>query len=113
MTDTDATTSVCKFLDTHAVWVAQQPWAGEMVSEIGAIVRTLLARYPEAERSRHMPDVLCPACGRSTMVYHPPAWARSQVLVQCDHTACGEKVPEDKFGHFMRLVEQQRKEEPR
>ncbi len=108
--DSDATTSVSRFLVTHAEWIASQAWAGDMVQEVGSTVRTLLARYPEAERSRHMPQVLCPACGRSTMIYHPPAWAGAEILVQCEYAGCGERVPEAKFGHFMRLVEEQRKE---
>jgi hypothetical protein len=108
--DSSATTGLCRFIDRHAEWASEQPWVGEMVTEIGRVVRTLLARYPQAERARHMPQVLCPACGRSSMVYFPPAWVGSQVLVQCEHASCGEKVPEDRYGHFMRLVEQQRKE---
>lgn len=111
MPDSDATTALCKFLTTHLEWCSEQLWADEMVRELGAQVATLLSRYPQADRSHHMADVLCPSCGRSTMVYYPPAWFGSSTLVMCEHTGCGEQVAEDKFGHFMRLVEQQRREE--
>jgi len=110
LADSDATGTVCRFLATHLEWASGREWVAVMVDEVGRLVRTLLARYPEAERARHMPDVLCPACGRSTMVYYPPAWLGSEVVVQCEHGACGERVREDRFGIFMRLVEQQRKE---
>lgn len=105
-----ATGSVCRFIDTHLEWATDQGWVGEMVSEVGNTVRTLLARYPQAERARHMPQAFCPACGRSSMVYFPPTWVGAEVVVQCEHASCGERVPEDRYGHFMRLVEQQRKE---
>lgn len=111
MPDSNATTAVSRFVATHAEWAANQPWAGEMVAEVGALVRTLLARYPEAERSRHLTDARCPVCERTTMVYHPPAWAGSDVLVQCDYHGCGCIVPEDRYGLFMAMVIADRKRE--
>ncbi len=104
MPDSDATTSVARFLDTHLEWCARQVWAGDMVNEVGREVRTLLARYPQAERSRHLDNARCPACERTSMVYTPPAWLGSDVLVQCEHYSCGCIVPEDHWGLFMAMV---------
>lgn len=111
MPDSDATTSVCKFLATHLEWAADQEWVGDMVSEVGKLVRTFLARYPQAERSRYLADVRCPACERTSMTYTPPAWAGQPFLVQCDHHACGCIVPESHFGLFMAMVVEDRKRE--
>lgn len=109
--DSDATTSIARFLATHLEWCVGQDWAGAMVQEVGSTVRTLLARYPHAERARHLPDARCPVCERSSMVYHPPAWVGSDVLVQCDHNDCGCIIPEDRYGLFMAMVAEDRKRE--
>lgn len=111
MIDPDATTSVAKFLDTHLPWIAQQEWAGEMVTEVGQIVRTLLARYPQAERTRHLADARCPECERTSMVYQPPTWKGCAILVQCEHGDCGAVVPEDRFGLYMQMIADDRKRE--
>jgi hypothetical protein len=111
MPDSDATTSVCKFLVTHLEWAAEQEWIGDMVTEIGKLVRTFLARYPQAERSRYLQDVRCPACERTSMTYTPPAWAGQDTLVQCDHHACGCIVPEKNFGLFMAMIAEDKKRE--
>lgn len=109
--DSDATVSICKFLATHLEWCAGQDWVDEMVREVGSQVRTLLARYPDAERSRHLDNARCPACERTSMVYTPPTWLGADILVQCDHNACGCIVPEDHWGLFMAMVAEDRKRE--
>jgi ribosomal protein S27E len=107
--DETPTVSLARFITTHLDWCVEQPWIDEMVREVGREVRTLLARYPEAERARELTDARCQDCGRGPMIYYPPTWAHGPVTVQCEH--CGAKVPEQNWEWYMKLVEEDRRTE--
>lgn len=106
--DPAATRSLTSWLSRQVSWVEEQPWCAEMVREVTSTVATLLARYPEAERARAIPDLPCPKCQRLTLTYYPPepvpAWSGQapQIVVQCAHHACSVRVPESEWGLTIR-----------
>lgn len=102
--DETPTANVCRWLLTHQEWIEGQEWAAEMVRELGSTTATIQARFPSEESSRHIPDVACRRCERITLSYHPPSFDGAKFLVQCDHYACGEIVPEEEWGLFVRRV---------
>ena len=78
-----------------------------MAREVPSTVATLLARYPEAERSRPIPDLPCPKCERLTLVYYPPPAKRyrddpTEIVVQCAHHSCSVRIPESEWGLTIR-----------
>jgi hypothetical protein len=103
-TDETPTANVTRWLLTHQEWVERQEWAAEMVRELGSTLSTIQARFPSEESSRHIPDVACRKCERITLSYHPPSFEGAKFLVQCDHYACGEIVPEEEWGLFVRRI---------
>lgn len=102
--DEAPTTNVCRWLLAQQEWAERQEWAGEIVRELASTIATLQARFPSEESSRHIPDLPCRRCDRITLSYHPPTFEGAKFLVQCDHHACGEIVPEEEWGLFVRRI---------
>lgn len=103
--DPKATSRLVKWLLPHLTWCSQQEWAAEMRREVGQVVRTTMARYPVAERTRHVPGVECPDCQQVSLVYDPPTLERRTVQVNCSSRGCGRIYTEDEFARLVKRIE--------
>lgn len=101
----EATSALVKWLLPLLRWCSEQEWAGEMRSEIANVVRTTAARYPIEERTRPVPGITCPACGRVSLVFDPPTPERHTTQVNCATRGCGVIYSEDDFKRLARIVE--------
>lgn len=102
---TNPTKTLTAWLLAHAEWIERQPWAAEMVREIGGTIATLRARFPQAEQSQHVTDEQCPNCERvGTLVYNPPTQEGGKIMVQCEHPSCGHLIPEERWGIFVAMI---------
>lgn len=111
--DATATGAVAQWLLVHQDWCEQQAWIDEMADELCSTIATLSARFPDHERDRHIPDVTCPECNRITLTYHPPVFFQADFLVMCDHHDCSAKIPEERWGLFVRRIIDEHGERPR
>lgn len=66
---------VVRYLLDRLDWIATQPWVEELVVELFEVRDWHLARWPMADRSRPLRGFDCSACGRATVIVHPPARA--------------------------------------
>lgn len=103
--DPEATARLVRWLLPWLGWCAGQVWAGEMRAEVGRVVRTTWARWPAQERTRHVPQVPCPTCGRLSLVYEPPTPVRPAAQVSCSSRACGRLMPQEEFALLVRMVQ--------
>lgn len=101
--DPASTARLVRWLLPHTQWVAEQPWAADMVGEVTRLVRTLTARWPTEERPTYLP-VPCPACGCETLVRTAPRWEGAPVMISCYLVGCGHVVPEDRYAWLTRLA---------
>lgn len=85
-------------------WVAWQPWVGKVRQDLGRTLAGLRAHWPERERPRPLPTLVCEACGLRTLVYYPPAAAGVAVEVACDNPACSAAWPEEKWSKQVRAL---------
>lgn len=98
----EATSRLVAWLLPLLTWCADQGWAGEMRREVGHRVRSALARFPLEERSRRVPGLPCPACGRPSLRYHPSTVERATAQVTCSRRACGRVYAESDFARLVR-----------
>ncbi|OZF47550.1 hypothetical protein [Rhodococcus sp. 14-2470-1a] len=66
---------VATYLLTRLDWIAQQEWAGEMMSELAANRGRHLRRWPLGDTARRVKGYRCLKCHRESIVVHPPAHA--------------------------------------
>lgn len=85
-------------------WVAEQEWAVEMLREMEAMVGTAKARWPMAERGRHVEGLPCPRCEHLTLWYEPPTTARPTMQVHCLEPDCGRIFGEDEWDRMRGLM---------
>lgn len=96
--DPEATARLVKWLLPQIPWCSEQPWAGEMRTEIAATVRTTMARWPTADtQQRAVPGVQCTSCARLSLVYTPTTGFRLPFHVACTNPDCGRVYTEDEY----------------
>lgn len=101
----EATSRLVRWLLPLLPWCAEQDWVAEMRRELADVVRTTAARYPVAERTRAVPGVACPVCGRLSLVFDPPTPERHSAQVNCSTRGCGVVYSQEDFNRLTRIVE--------
>lgn len=66
---------VTRYLLDRLDWIAEQEWAGEMMSELAENRRGHLNRWPLGDTARRAKGFRCDKCRRESIVVHPPAHA--------------------------------------
>jgi hypothetical protein len=96
--DAESTARLVKWLLPWLPWCSEQDWAGEMRTELGSLLHTTRARWPEEDtRTRPVVGVLCTSCARSSLVYTPAPGERLPFRVACTHPECGRQYTEDEY----------------
>jgi hypothetical protein len=111
--DPEATSRLVRWLLPLLPWCAAREWAGEMRTEVATTVRTTLARYPVAERTRRVPGVTCPGCDLPALLYDPATTERPTVQVSCTNRSCGRIYSEVEFTRLVRIIEWEHAESER
>ena len=83
------------WLGPYLSWCAAQPWAGDMVEDLGPAVARASAAWPVEEPDRRITTVRCPRCGRRSLVLHPPRVERGSLQVSCSVPSCGAVLSEE------------------
>jgi hypothetical protein len=101
-----ATIAVARWLLAQLEWIERQPWVTVMLAEVGPMVATMRARFPQEEASHRIDGVACLACGRMPLTYYPPVAPApfGEFMVQCDHHECSAIIPEKHWGLYLRRI---------
>lgn len=94
----EATRRLVRWITPHLTWATEQDWAAEMRRELGNLIATTRARWPESDsRSRPIPDTPCSHCQRLTLTYTPPTEYRAAFVVSCTNPDCAHIFTEDQW----------------
>ncbi|MGB7240120.1 MAG: hypothetical protein WBD41_29555 [Rhodococcus sp. (in: high G+C Gram-positive bacteria)] len=66
---------VTRYLLDRLDWIAEQEWAGEMMTELAENRRSHVNRWPLGDTARRARGFRCAKCKRESIVVHPPAHA--------------------------------------
>ena len=78
---------LCDWLDRHAEWAGDQPWADDWADSVRTAHTRLEAAAQWRPRPRVVPRTPCPGCGTPTLVLHPPREPLAEQVIRCD--GCG------------------------
>lgn len=95
--DLRAVDQLVAWLEPHLPRVAEQPWAADLLGDLGPACARAAARWPVEEPARRITDVRCPRCGTASLVLHPPATVGAQVQVVCSRPECGASLSEEEW----------------
>ena len=95
-------------------FIAKQPWARELVNDLGPLVAAIDLKWPDPDeppRPRQLP-IPCPGCDQvGTLALYPPRFFRQPIAIQCSGTRtdsgrlCGWQCQEDAMDWMRRIVE--------
>ena len=87
------------WLAQHLEWVASQPWAGDMLTDLASATHRATRAFPVEAAPRRSEDVRCPSCGSRSLVVEPPSVFGADVFVRCRVPACGLVMTEEDWEH--------------
>lgn len=90
-----ATRSVVAWVVPHLEWVARQPWAADMLEDLGYASASASRRFPVEEPERRVTNIRCPRCGRLSLVVVPPAVVGAERMVRCTSSVCGAVLADE------------------
>lgn len=102
------TERAASWLLTHSDWALARPWADAFVTEISEAVFTAQHRWPTTEEVSRLPTA-CHVCGRMSLVRYAPAYPGATARILCEHSECGEVIPEDRYDFYAELYQRQQK----
>lgn len=102
------TQRVAAWLHNWLHFAATRDYAEALVREMHQAVTTLDHRWPRTEEATALPTP-CPECGHGSLIRLPPAWPHGPVTITCDHTECGEVIPESRYQWHAKLIAEERK----